>query len=147
VSVEGPVGDFVLREDSTRPLAFIAWGWEGFAPVKSVIEHALSQEAAEAIDLYWIGAAASDHYHPKLCRSWAEAMDRFRYALHVAGPGLHGAVAPTVRDALARTLPDPGQFASHDFYVAGDSAQVAASREYLSANGLPAAQLVAWVSR
>jgi CDP-4-dehydro-6-deoxyglucose reductase len=147
VSVEGPVGDFVLREDSARPLAFIAWGWEGFAPVKSVIEHALSQEAAESIDLYWIGEAASDHYYSKLCRSWAEAMDRFRYALVLAGPGLHSDVAPVVRHALAKALPDSVQVASHDFYVAGDSTQVAASREYLGAVGLPAEQLIAWVSR
>lgn len=144
VSVEGPVGEFVLCEGGARPLAFIAWGWEGFAPVKSVIEHALQQEVAESIDLYWIGAAASDHYHPKLCRSWAEALDHFRYTLIVAGPGSHGDAA---RDALAQALSDPGPVAARDFYVAGSSAQVAASREYLGALGLPADQLVAWVSR
>jgi CDP-4-dehydro-6-deoxyglucose reductase, E3 len=144
VSVEGPVGDFMLREGSARPLAFIAWGWEGFAPVKSVIEHALQQEAAESIDLYWIGAAAADHYYPKLCRSWAEALDHFRYALVLAGPELHGDAA---RDALAQALPDPGQVASRDYYIAGNFAQVAASRKYLGALGLPAEQLVAWVPR
>lgn len=146
VSVEGPVGDFVLREDSPRPLVFIAWGWEGFAPVKSVIEHALAQETAASIDLFWIGAAASDHYYPQLCRSWAEALDNFRYTPVVAGPGLHGDVAPAVRNALAKSLSRLGPVASYDFYVAGDFAQVAASREYLSANGLPAERLVAWVS-
>ena len=36
VRVEGPRGDFVLNEASTRPLIFIAYGG-GFAPIKSLI--------------------------------------------------------------------------------------------------------------
>lgn len=146
VALTGPVGEFVLREDSTRPLVFIAWGWRGFAPVKSVIEHALAQETAESIELYWIGASASDHYHPKLCRSWAEAMDNFRYTPLVAGAGLHGEVTQTVRAALAGVLRDLGTIAGRDVYVAGDPAQAEASRAYLAEQGLPQAQLVTWSS-
>jgi len=147
VALSGPVGDFVLREDGARPLVFVAWGWQGFAPVKSVIEHALAQEGAESIDLYWIGANAADHYHPKLCRSWAEAIDNFRYTPLIAGAGLHGEVTQAVRAALAGMLRDRGPLAECDFYVAGDSAQVAASRTFLLEQGLPQAQLVTWVSQ
>jgi len=146
VALTGPVGDFVLREDSARPLVFVAWGWQGFAPVKSVIEHALAQEAAESIDLYWIGASAADHYHPKLCRSWAEAMDNFRYVPLIAGAGLRGEVTQTVRATLASLLRDLGPLAERDVYIAGDSAQVDASRAYLAERGLPPAQLVAWIA-
>jgi CDP-4-dehydro-6-deoxyglucose reductase len=147
VALSGPVGDFVLREDSARPLVFVAWGWQGFAPVKSVIEHALAQEAAESIDLYWIGANAADHYYPKLCRSWAEAIDNFRYTPLIAGAGLHGEVTQTVRATLAEMLRDLGPLAERDLYVAGDSAQVEASRAFLAGHGLPEAQLVTWVPR
>ena len=146
VGVSGPVGDFMLREDSARPLVFIAWGWQGFAPVKSVIEHAMAQEAAESIDLYWIGAQAADHYFPKLCRSWAEAMDNFRYTPIVAGAGLHCEVTQAVRAALAGILSGLGTLAERDVYVAGDSAQVGASRAFLAEHGLPAPQFVPWVS-
>ena len=146
VPVSGPVGDFVLREDSARPLLFIAWGWQGFAPVKSVIEHALAQESAESIDLYWIAAHASDHYYPQLCRSWAEAIDNFRYTPLVAGAGLDRAVSATVRSALAGIVADLEPLAQRDVYVAGDPAQIAASREFFAEQGLPAAQLVTWSS-
>lgn len=146
VALTGPVGDFVLREDSARPLVFIAWGWQGFAPVKSVIEHAFAQEAAESIELYWIGAHAADHYHPRLCRSWAEAMDHFRYTPLVAGAGLHGEVTQTVRAALGGVLRGLQPLVERDVYVAGDPAQVEASRAFILEQGLPPAQLVTWTS-
>lgn len=130
VSLEGPVGDFVLREEDSRPLVFIAWGWQGFAPVKSLIEHAMAQDAAESIELVWIAADATDHYYPKLCRAWAEAMDNFRYTPVVAG-----------------RLPELGDVAAKDVYVAGDSQQVEATRAFLAARGVPAERQVAWVSR
>ncbi len=35
---EGPLGTFFLREDSDKPIIFVASG-TGFAPVKSILEH------------------------------------------------------------------------------------------------------------
>jgi len=147
VPVTGPVGDFVLRDDSTRALIFIVWGWQGFAPVKSVIEHALAQESSESIALHWFGASASDHYHPKLCRSWAEAIDDFSFSPVVAGTGLHGEVRRTVHRALGDAFAAPRALAESDVYAAGDSAQVAATRDWLLERGLPAGQLALWVSQ
>lgn len=130
VALEGPVGDFVLRDDAPRPLVFVAWGWEGFAPVKSVIEHALAQDSAESIELVWIATAASEHYYSKLCRAWADAMDNFRY-LPVVG----------------RELPDLGDLSGKDIYVAGDSAQVEATRARLAEIAVANERVIAWISR
>lgn len=130
VALEGPVGEFMLREEASRPLVFVAWGWEGFAPVKSVIEHAMAQDVAESIELVWIAAAAADHYYPKLCRAWADAMDNFRYT-----------------PIVAAGLPDLGDLSAKDIYVAGDAAQVEATRAYLAGNGVPAGRLIEWVPR
>ncbi len=136
VTLQGPVGDFVLRGDDARPLVFVAWGWQGFAPVKSVIEHALAQEAAESVDLYWIGASPADLYYPKLCRSWAEAMDEFRYTPLVA----HA----SPRETIARAFAGLGELPSRDFYLAGEADEVEAARAFLGSQGVPQERIVAW---
>lgn len=146
LTVEGPSGDFVLREDAGRPLAFIAWGADAFAPVKSLIEHAMAQDAAETIRLYWIGASERDHYFPKLCRAWAEALDNFRYAPLVAGAGLHSEVDRAVRGALGRVVADADDLAACDVYCAGEAPQVAATDAVLREHGLPPARFFGWHS-
>ena len=40
---EGPLGAFYLREDSDKPMIFVAGG-TGFAPIKAIIEHALHHQ-------------------------------------------------------------------------------------------------------
>lgn len=77
LELEGPVGDFVLDEDSVRPLLMIAED-EGFAPIKSLVEHALAKDDAEHIYLYR-RSAQSECYLDNLCRSWADALDNFSY--------------------------------------------------------------------
>lgn len=136
VPLEGPLGDFVLQDENGRPIVFIAFGWMGFAPVKSIIEHALAQEAAASIELYWIAKDARDHYHSNLCRSWAAAMDEFRYALLVGDSAADGGTAAT----LAALAALPGR----DFYVAGAAPDVAATRALLTAVGLPPSRLSTW---
>jgi CDP-4-dehydro-6-deoxyglucose reductase len=146
LTVEGPIGDFVLREESGRPVAFIAWGADAFAPVKSLIEHAIAQDAAETIRLYWIGASERDHYFPKLCRAWAEALDNFRYAPLVAGAGLHSEVDRAVRGALAQVVSELDDLAACHVYCAGEAPQVAAAEAMLREHGLPPGQFFGWTS-
>jgi len=77
VRIEGPHGNFVMKLDSRRPILFIAWE-DGFAPIKSLVQHAMSLEVAEHMYLYW---AANDvgHYQDNLCRAWTDALDDFVY--------------------------------------------------------------------
>ena len=76
--LKGPVGCFTLNEKSPNSLVFIAQG-SGFAPVKGLIEHAMSLDSAENIHLYWIASGKDGHYLDNLCRSWNDALDNFFY--------------------------------------------------------------------
>ncbi|MCF8177662.1 MAG: 2Fe-2S iron-sulfur cluster binding domain-containing protein [Sulfuritalea sp.] len=111
VSVWGPWGRFVLEEDSPRPLVFIAID-TGFAPINSLLEHAMAVDAAETITLYWASAQPGGHYLPKQCRAWDEALDEFSYQA-LALEHLPAALAENA--ALPRS----------DVYLAGASEQVA----------------------
>ena len=52
VRFEGPLGSFFLREDSDKPIIFVA-GATGFAPVKSMVEHAFHIGMKRRMILYW----------------------------------------------------------------------------------------------
>ena len=58
---EGPLGTFFLREDSAKPIVFVASG-TGFAPIKSIIESALHKGVTRPMVLYWGGRRPKDLY-------------------------------------------------------------------------------------
>lgn len=123
VTVEGPVGEFTLAEPVERPAIFIA-GETGFAPIKSLIEHLMALDETRPIDLYWL-AADGGHYMTNLCRSWADALDAFRYVPIAADAADYDA-------ALARIGAGYSDLAAHDVYVAGPEALLATARARLA---------------
>lgn len=98
IRVEGPRGDFVLEHDSTRALVFVAIG-TGFAPVRSLVEHALALEQAPRIHLERLPLAPHGAYMDNLCRSWTDALDGFGY--RVAEPPADGPALAAYADAFA----------------------------------------------
>ena len=137
ITVWGPTGTFVLAE-SERPLAFLACD-TGFAPIKSLIEHAMSLDCAESLSLDWLTTRPDGPYLANQCRAWASAFDEFRYAAHHDDDPANG--VRTQVAALADALP----LRAHDVYVAGPAPFVEAAVAALEAAGVPAPQLFATV--
>ncbi len=136
VHVEGPHGEFVLDEASHRPLLFIACD-TGFAPVKSLLEHAMALDAVDWLELYRIDSG-SGHYLDNLCRSWTDALDNFHYVPLPPDANMPGEAA--LRAALLRVAQDHSSLDGFDVYVAGP-APLALAAELLVEHGLPRAQL------
>ncbi len=133
INVRGPLGQFVLAE-SSRPLVFAACDI-GFAPIKSLIEHALSLDASPSLSLYWLATRSDGHFQANLCRSWSEALDAFEYsALTEADPA---AGARQLAACIRADLFD----IDCDFYLAGPPAFVAALSSNLQDAGVPAIQI------
>jgi len=133
VTVWGPGGDFVLIEDP-HPLVFAACD-TGFAPVKSLIEHALSLDAAPSISLFWLATRADGHFMANQCRAWSEALDPFEYTLSTHDDAATG--ASQMAAAIRADLFD----IDCAFYIAGPAAFVQTLRAELAAAGVPASQL------
>jgi len=76
--VEGPEGNFILDEESERPIIMVAVN-TGFASLKSIIEHAIALDLQQAIHLYWLVTDNHQHYHDNFCRSWEYALETFLY--------------------------------------------------------------------
>ena len=137
VTVWGPGGDFVLAEDP-HPLVFAACD-TGFAPVKSLIEHALSLDAAPSISLFWLATRPDGHFLENQCRAWSEALDPFEYTLSSHAEA--GTGASQMAAAIRADLFD----IDCAFYMAGPAAFVDTLRAELGAAGVPASQMHAEV--
>ncbi len=138
VEIEGPQGEFILHEKSERPLYFIAFD-TGFAPVKSLIEHALSLDA-QSICLHWFGSHPHNIYLPKIAQAWQDALDNFRYREHIAGFDLHtvkGKRREALQGQLAALVADDAGMLEGDLYIAGPEDAVSAAEDYFIAQGLP----------
>ena len=127
VLIDGPHGSVGFQEDRARPVVFIGLD-EGFAPLKSLIQHAMSLEYAHPMHLVW-AAGEVGHYRDNLCRSWADAFDTFTYA-----PVPASAAADATAQNVASHLTD---VAGVDVYAAGPADFLAALRVVLTAKGLP----------
>jgi len=127
VSVWGPWGSFVLENNSVRPVVFIAID-DGFAPVNSLIEHAIAVDAAESISLYWASSQPGGQYLPNQCRAWHEALDEFSYL-------------PLTVDELPAVLAANADLLASDVYLAGAAERVEPLAAQLLASGLPPDQL------
>jgi CDP-4-dehydro-6-deoxyglucose reductase len=127
IEVEGPYGEFVLEESSTRPIIFLAFG-AGFAPIKSLIQHAMSLDLAESMDLHWLDDGTG-HYQNNLCRAWADALDNFTYIPHAQDTD----VGKTLEN-IAGDYPDLHRF---DVYASGTASQLQVARELFLKHGLP----------
>lgn len=138
VGVEGPFGDFVLDRRSTRPILFLAF-CTGFAPIKSLMEHALALENAPAIHLVWVAARPESLYAANLGRAWADALDHVHFTPVLAGGDLEATAsrqAEVVPRVLEQTLGARPGLAEMDAYVAGPTLAVQAARAWLSAQGV-----------
>ena len=135
--IEGPRGEFVLKEESQRPLIFVACE-TGFAPVKSLIEHAMALDAAESLHLYWV-APDGGHYLDNLCRSWSDALDDFRYRPLKTSGAAHS--EETVERVLQQVKQDHPRLGDCDVYLAGSEAFTTAFEYELLEGGLPRGQL------
>jgi CDP-4-dehydro-6-deoxyglucose reductase len=135
VDVWGPFGDFVLKPESNRALAFLCCD-AGFAPVRSLVEHALALDVFSGIAVCWAATRPGGQYLANQCRAWADALDGFDYL-----PLENADAAEAARAGVAK-LVAPG---TRDIYVAGNETFVEAARTALLAAGVPMEQIAGMV--
>lgn len=128
VTLEGPCGDFLLNEDAKRAQIFLAFD-TGFAPINSLVEHAMSLESAPSLSLYWWAKTRDGLYAHNLCRAWADALENFSYR-------------PLIdMNPVPALLEDHPDLPDCELYLAGPEAMVQQARQQLLAAGLPETQL------
>ncbi|MEP7043881.1 MAG: 2Fe-2S iron-sulfur cluster-binding protein [Dokdonella sp.] len=132
--IEGPIGSFVPREDSERPILMMAGG-TGFAPVKALIEHFLHIRTRRPITLYWGVRVPADLYLREMVERWARDIASFRFVAVVSQAGqAEDLRSGLVHEALLQDHPDLSGF---DVYMSGPPTMIDIGlREFVKA-GLP----------
>ena len=138
---EGPLGTFFLREDSDKPIIFVASG-TGFAPVKSMLEHIFHVAETRGNDrdiiLYWGARTKADLYLAELAGSWQQKYDNFCF-IPVLSEALqaddwHGRTG-LVHQAV---LEDFDSLLGYQVYACGSPVMVgAAHADFISLRNLP----------
>ena len=127
VLVEGPMGEFVLQEESSAPAVFIAYG-PGFAPIKSLVEHSISIDRAEHLHLYRIDQPLTGSRLDNLCRAWRDSLDNLSFTrMEREQP------AAAVLERIHNDVEDLNRC---NVYVAGTAEQIQAFREAVRIAGL-----------
>jgi CDP-4-dehydro-6-deoxyglucose reductase len=135
--LEGPLGTFFLREESDKPIVFVASG-TGFAPIKAIIEAAINKSVARPMTLYWGARRPTDLYLNELPQRWAAEHPGFRYIPVISealpGDGWRGRTG-FVHRAVMADLPD---LSGHQVYACGVPVMVnSARRDFIVQCRLP----------
>jgi CDP-4-dehydro-6-deoxyglucose reductase len=132
--IQGPLGTFFLREDSTRPMVLVAGG-TGYAPIQAILRHVFEQGQQRDIVFYWGARAARDLYADAKLTAWMKEHPRFRYIPVLSEPmgsdhwrGRTG----FVHDAVLADLAD---LSGHDIYLSGPPPMVNAARSAFPLHG------------
>ncbi|MCX8146165.1 MAG: CDP-6-deoxy-delta-3,4-glucoseen reductase [Azovibrio sp.] len=132
---EGPHGGFFLREESAKPVILLASG-TGFAPIKSIVEHALAQGNRRPLHIYWGCRKQVDLYMSALPETWAAQHPHIQYTPVLSEPeaGWTGR-AGFVHQAVMADYPD---LAGHQVYACGAPAMIdAARKDFIAQCALP----------
>ncbi len=132
---EGPLGSFFLREDSEKPIIFVA-GATGFAPVKSMVEHAFHGGLKRQMYLYWGVRRLRDLYLPDLPREWAREHPNFHFVPVLSEPAAEDnwtGRTGLVHEAILADFPD---LSNHQIYACGSAAMVETAHPAFMAHGM-----------
>lgn len=129
--IKGPQGNFTLHEDSDKPIIFVASG-TGFAPVKSIIEHALQIGLQRPMHIYWGVRMAADFYMLDKVREWQ--MQGIKFTPVVSDESWNGRTG-FVHHAV---LEDYADLSGHQVYACGAPVVIeAAFKDFTSQRSLP----------
>jgi len=134
--IEGPIGQFAYRH-SASPALLIAGG-TGFAPIKSMLRHALERGTRRDFHFYWGARQGVDLYEEAVVLDWARQFPQLKFTAVLSeaaegnASGAHRRMG-WVHEAVLADFPDLTPF---DVYAAGPPAMVESIRSTFPAHGV-----------
>lgn len=141
--IEGPLGTFFLREESDKPILFVADG-TGFAPVKAMIEEIIAKGITRPVTLYWEGRRPQDLYMNDLVEQWVDQLPHFNYVPVVSSALAEDNWQGRTGSAHQAVLEDFEDLSVYQVYACGSPALTDAARKhFIKERGLPEGEFFA----
>jgi len=135
--VEGPFGSFFLREDTQKPIVFVASG-TGFAPIKAILEHMQFKGIDRPAVLYWGGRRPADLYMDSWVRALCALMPHLRYVPVISNALPEDQWSGRTGFVHQAVLEDTPDMSGHEVYACGAPIVVeSAQKDYVQRAGLP----------
>ena len=134
---EGPLGTFFLREDTDKPVIFMAGG-TGFAPVKAIVEQALAAGSLRQFVLYWGVRRRADLYMADVAAAWEAQHSNFTFIPVLSDPQPDDAWAGRTGFVHQAILDDFGDLSGYQIYACGPPVMIESGRKaFVAERGLP----------
>lgn len=134
--LEGPQGNFFVRNDQPQRPMIMMGGGTGFAPLKSMIENLIEQGDQRVIYLYWGARTQAELYLDELPRKWAREHPHIHYRTAVSEPDEktgENVFRGLVHDAV---VADHSDLADFDVYMSGPPAMIETARREFTEHGV-----------
>jgi CDP-4-dehydro-6-deoxyglucose reductase len=135
--LEGPLGNFFVRNDQPERPMIMMGGGTGFAHLKSMIDNLLEQGDRRTIHLYWGARVPAELYLDELPSQWAAEYEHIQYRRAFSEPAESmgsDAYPGLVHEAVVQDHPDLSGF---DVYMSGPPAMIEAAKKTFSEHRLP----------
>jgi CDP-4-dehydro-6-deoxyglucose reductase len=140
--IEGPLGTFYLREQSDKPMIFVAGG-TGFAPIKAMLLHAFHHQVDRPMVLYWGARSLVDLYMPDLPGQWQSEHPNFTFIPVLSEPKAQDRWPGRTGFVHQAVLEDFKDLSGYQVYACGAPAMVDAARTSFTSRGLPVEEFFA----
>jgi len=134
--LEGPQGNFFVRNDQPQRPMIMMGGGTGFAPLKSMIENLMEHDDRREIHLYWGARTPTELYLDELPEKWSRDFGHIHYRKAVSEPD--GNIAGKHFEGFVHqaVLADHADLSGFDVYMSGPPAMIETAKREFSEHGV-----------
>lgn len=135
--LEGPLGNFFVRNDQPERPIIMMGGGTGFAPLKSMIENLIEQGDTRHVHLYWGARTWAELYLDELPRQWSRSHNHIGYRRAISEPD--GADAGSFFSGFVHeaVIDDHADLSGFDVYMSGPPAMIETAKQEFLKHGVP----------
>ncbi len=135
--IEGPQGNFFVRNDRPQQPLIMMGGGTGFAPLKSMIENLIEHGDRRTIHLYWGARTQGELYLDELPEKWSRDYEHIHYRKAISEPGDNDNKIDFNGFVHEAVIADHQNLSGFDVYMSGPPAMIETAKREFGEHGVP----------